>query len=438
MNNLEDKIKDFVQSQGVKLIGIAGPERLNGPPSLDVTYTMKNGKSIVSMALPMDVNAIYDFLSKKSQINHNTDQLINNQKLHHISARVAGFLKSLGHKAAPVPSNNTYRRSPDPVATHPSFSHRFGAIASGIAAQGLSGNVMTKEYGAAIYLGTVVTNAILKSDPMLPPGYFIDNFCEKCMKCDKACPVRMFKSEEKESILLNGELHQRGKRRSIDLCNASCFGLHSLSVDKTWSSWGSHWISKWTEKEPDPENESIKLPLLIKGGAVGDSAVRYELIRRLASKLYPEEILAPDKLGKKEEDYPDDELERRSLQARNIKKYLGVKVYDANVLTCGHCAMVCGPDIKETAKRLKMLREGGIVVQGKDRRTVITKSFEEAKRIKKQYPIKVSLLNKFIDMNKATAIFLGRYWGIEPKSIIQNWIYQRNLKRAIKEMGNKL
>ena len=64
MSSTEKEIKDFLKNQGVALSGIAGPERLKGPPSLDVNYTLSGGRSIISMALPMNVNAIDDFLGK--------------------------------------------------------------------------------------------------------------------------------------------------------------------------------------------------------------------------------------------------------------------------------------------------------------------------------------------------------------------------------------
>lgn len=42
MSSVEEKIKGFLREQGVEVIGIAGPERLDGPPSLDPAYTWKN------------------------------------------------------------------------------------------------------------------------------------------------------------------------------------------------------------------------------------------------------------------------------------------------------------------------------------------------------------------------------------------------------------
>jgi len=434
MSLLEEDIRNFLKNQGVGVIGIAGPERFDGPPSLDPAYTMRGAKSIICFAMPMDVNAIYDFLSKKTPVTHNTDQLIMNQKIHHIAGRLGDYLGKLGHRARPVPTNNTYRRSLDVYSTHPSFSHRFGAIVSGIGGQGMSGNVMTKEYGAAVYLSTVVTDAVLKSDPMLEPKYFINQYCKKCLICDKACPAKMFEMEKEEYVLLNGELHPRGKRRSIDLCNASCFGLHSLSPDKKFSSWGRHWISSWVGKEPDPGKENIRKKLLVKGASVGDSTVRYKLIHSIGSKLHPEEWIDQWKIVKRYEDLPQDELEQRKVQAGLIKKYLGISIEDPNVLTCGQCALVCGPDIKESAKRLKLLREGGIVVQGKDSRTIVVKDFEDALKIRKQYPFRISRLRMLSDSFQSGVLWMSNYFGIEPKSIFQNLIYQRKLKKEVQRV----
>ena len=435
MSGIEENIRSFLKNQGVQVIGMAGPERLDGPPSLDPTYTMRGAKSIVCFAMSMDVSAIYDFLSKKTPVTHNTDQLIGNQKIHHIAKRLADYLRELGYRARAVPTNNSYRRSLDVYSTHPSFSHRFGAIVSGIAGQGMSGNVMTKEYGGAVYLTTVVTDAVLKSDSTLPPRYFIDQYCKKCLICDKACPAKMFEMDKEEYVLLNGKLHPRGKHRSIDLCNASCFGLHSLSPDKKFSSWGHHWISSWVGREPDPEKENIRKKLLIKGGSVGDSTVRYRLIRSIGYKLHPEEWIDDWKIVRRYEDLPQDELEQRKVQSGLIKKYLGIQIENPNVLTCGQCALVCGPTIQESAKRLKLLREGGIVVPGKEGRTFVVKTFEEARKIREQYPFRVPRSRMLSDNLQSGVLWMWYYFGIEPRSIIKNWLYQKKLKRAINENG---
>jgi len=433
MSDLEQKIKDFVKGLGVDVVGVAGPERLSGPPSMDPTYTMSGAKSIVSMALPFNVPAIYEFLGKKSPAPHNMDQLLTNQRMHREGKKLEEFIKSLGHRAKVVPPNNTYRRSLDVFSTHPSFSHRFGAIAAGIAAQGWSGNVMTKQHGAAVVLGTVVTDAKLQSDPALPPRFFIDEFCYRCKLCDKVCPAGMFEQDGEEHVLINNELHPRGKRRCIDLCNISCFGLHGLSRDKKWSSWGRHWINDWVEHEPDYTNKrKIRRALLIKGSRTGDSTLRYDLIRRLGSMLWPEELITqmPEL-----QNPPEDEVERNKALGKYAEKIGVTGLKDFNVLTCGQCALVCGPDLKETADRYHTLVESGIVVPGPEGRMTHASNFEEALEIRKKYPQRISKQEMNRDARASAALWHKFYFGVEPKSIIQDLSYKRRLKKALKKNG---
>ena len=165
----------------------------------------------------------------------------------------------------------------------------------------------------------------------------------------------------------------------------------------------------------------------------GDSTIRYKLIRSIGCELHPEEWIDDWKIVKKYEDLPQDELEQRKIQSGLIKKYLGISIEDPNVLTCGQCALVCGPDIHESAKRLKLLKEGGIVVPGKDGRNVVVKTFEEARKIREQYPFRISRLRMLSDSLQSGVLWMAYYFGIEPRSIFKNWIYQRKLKRAMSE-----
>jgi len=432
VSSLEERIKEYVRGQGIEVVGVAGPDRLDGPPSLDPTYTMRGAKSIVTMALPMRVDAIYAFLSKKSPTPHNLDQVLGNQRMHRVSRSLADYIRALGHRAEVVPPNNTYRRSLDTFSTRPSFSHRFGAVASGIAAQGWSGNVMTEEYGAAMYLGTVVTDAALESDPALPPRHFIDNYCAGCKLCAKTCVAGMFEGEGEEYVLLNGELHPRGKRRGLDLCNASCFGLHALNPDKKWTTWGKYWIESWIGRQPEANRLKLRLSLLTRGATTGDSTPRYDLIRRVDSICWPEEtndILPPV------DDLPEDRLEANRLLKEHAAR-LGVtgleRLSDPNVLTCGQCALVCGPSVKETAERYRTLLAGGLVVPGEAPDEMVKAStYEEAVEVRKRYQRKVGTFEMLKDSLQSTWLWHRYYFGIEPRSIVQGLLYDRKLKKAV-------
>jgi ferredoxin len=432
--DLEAKIKDFVHDQGVEVVGLAGPERLNGPPSLDLDYTMPGARSVISMALPMNVDALYDFLAKRSPAPHNLDQFLNYQRLQRTGANVAAYLASMGYRAVGVPLSADYRRALYVFRPRPAFSLRLGAIAAGIAGQGWSGNVKTKEYGASIYLGAVLTDAVLKSDPMIPPGYFTDNFCIKCKRCTKACPTRMFEAKESEYLLLNGQLMPRGRRRNIDMCHISCFGLHSLSADRKTSNWGQHWIDGWIDSEPDPSRKlRVIWDMLKRGLTTGDAAPRFEVLRRLCSIVWPEELLE----GIPEvEDLPRDESERLRILAGFVRR-MGVKGIDDYPIPiiCGQCALVCGPTLEETAERYRTLADAGLVVPGPGGTMTRVDTFEEALELRRRYPLRVSTGRKVKDTLDTFVMWHRHYFGLEPGSFIGARLYERRLRRAQRQAG---
>jgi hypothetical protein len=432
MPSNEDKIKEFARKAGIGLVGIAGEGRFDGPPSLDPTYTLKGARAIVSMALPMSVPAIYDFLSKKSHGPHNLEQLKSCQRMHRICRELASYIGSLGYKAIAVAPNNTYRRSLDPFSTRPSFSHRFGAVVAGLGTFGLSGNVVTKQYGAAIYLGTVITDAPLKSDPVMPARNTMDNRCRTCKLCDKSCTLRMFRDDEDEYLLINGELHVRGKRDNLDLCNMPCFGLHGISSDKKWTNWGRHWIREYTNRRPDPaDRTSIRRMMMREGPRSGDGGQRYDVIRRGNSILWPRdnvEDLIPDY-----EDLPgsEEEIVKLLVTAHEHMGVVGLK--DPYVLTCGQCSLVCGPDFEETKKRYDMLIAGGYVVPGPDGKMVHANTYDEALKLKSESHVTFSLKERL--KNSGGSIWLKSYFGFEPKGEWQNRLYQRKVKKACADAG---
>lgn len=428
--SVEQKIKDYVRSLGVEVVGLAGPERLkDGPPSLDVTYTLKGAKSIVSMIIPMDKEPVYQWFGKETPVAHHIDQIVKNQDINRISEMVAAYIRTLGYKAAPVPANSSYRRHPYIFAVLPSFSLRFGAMAAGIAVQGWSGNVMCEEYGGSTYIGAVVTDAVLKSDPLkYSPRHFIDGMCSKCKLCDKTCLLRMFDEEEEEYVYMNGALHPRGKRRDINMCNASCFGLHSISSDKKWSTWGYRWIKPWMNKPLDKIGKlEAMFRLAVAAISAGDSGRRISMIKAMSYKVQNQEVLKAW-IDKDPANLSVTERNKAWLELCDAFGVPGCK--DDTLLTCGNCGLVCGENIQETSKRYHLLMKGGIVMRKPDRDKVVVPTFEEAAK-KTQMPKKTffGAIAGGIDL---LWYFHKHYFGLEPKSMIQGWSYKRREKKAIK------
>lgn len=433
---MEERIKDFVRGRGVEVVGIAGPERLDGPPSLDLDYSMPGARSVVSMVLPMNTGAIYDFLAKRSPAPHNLDQFLSYQRLQRIGKELEDYLVSMGHRAKAVPLSADYRRAAYVFRPRPAFSLRLGAMAAGIGGQGWSGNLMTREYGASIYLGAVLTDAALESDPPIPPDYFIEQYCLRCKRCVKACPTRMFVGDEEESILLNGELHRRGRRRNIDLCHISCFGLHSLSLDGRFSNWGRNWIDGWLEREPDPDRWlMLILDMLKRGLTTGDSWARFDVLRVLCSQLWPEDLME----GIPEvEDLPEDESERYEILATFIRRMgiEGLGGYPIPMI-CGQCSLVCGPTLEETARRYRTLADGGIVVPGRGGEMTRVDTLEEAVELRRSFPVRVELRKLIKDIVDNIVMWHKHYGGLEPRTFYRSRLYQHRLRKALEEEGRR-
>jgi hypothetical protein len=437
MASLEENIKDFAKKAGAALVGIAGSERMDGPASLDPGYILRGGKSIVSIALPLDVNAIYDFFGKISPVPHNIDQAIKNQRAHRICTEIAGYIISQGYKAKVVPPNNTYRRSIDPFMVRPTFSHRFGGLVAGLGSFGLSGNLVTKEYGACIVLDTIVTNAKLKSDPVQPARFVMDNRCKTCKLCDKSCTMGMFRDDKEEYLLINGELHARGKRDNLDFCNAPCFGLHGISRDKKWTNWGQHWIKEWMDEQPDPKKrQEIRSAYMRVGGRTGDSTLRFDVIRHVARDLYPREKVEdflPDY-----EHLPKSEKERQNLMVQLYEKmgFHGLD-RDPNLITCSQCMMVCGPDFEETNKRYDLLNSSGYVVPDPDWKMIHVDTYDEAAALKEKYKRRVSTMEMMKDAQASGKLWFKDYFGYEPVGEFKDWLYRMKVKKACSKAGLK-
>ena len=95
---------------------------------------------------------------------------------------LATYLEMKGIPSSSTVSNRRYRSEP-PISVldmAPDISHSYLAVRAGVGHFGLSGNVLTREAGAAVILGTVVTTAKLNPTDPLPVS---ENYCDECKLC---------------------------------------------------------------------------------------------------------------------------------------------------------------------------------------------------------------------------------------------------------------
>jgi epoxyqueuosine reductase QueG len=318
MDKMTSRIKELAECLGAAAVGFATNETLaGGPPSVDLTYVLSGAKSAVSFLVPLDQNCLEPYLKKKNRRSYELDNVRTNTLVSGISFEIACYLEQKGFPSVAQAANMVYRTD-TPNGPHdekPPISHRYLAVRSGVGHFGLSGNVITKDFGAAIILGSVVTSADLTPSDPLPAE---ENYCDGCRLCMASCASGFMSSEEITTVRMGGYEFSYSKRRHHNRCDYVCGGFTGLHESGKWSTWSPG-------RFPVPESDEEFLPAMI------EAAPAYKARPRPEGGFF--HFLMP-----------------------------GNKIN----FTCNNCSLVCHPD-KETRKnRYRMLTQSGVVIQHAD------------------------------------------------------------------------
>jgi len=338
--NLNNLIIEVLENQGAIAVGFSTTETLaGGPPSVELTYVMPTARSAISFALPLDRDKIISFLKREDRLEHDRDNIRTNILISGIAFEVSNFLTRIGHKSIPVAVNAEYRTDTPRGAYDelPPISHRYLAVRSGVGHFGLSGNVIRKKEGAAIILGSIITEAELEPTGPLPPE---DNYCDECRLCFSVCASGMMDNSEKTTVTLGGIdfTYSNSKRKTHMRCDYVCGGFTGLSKSGKWSTWSPGRL-------PIPEKDEEFMPAL--------------------AKAVPKVLKRPHAGG-----------------GFHHFLYPGYRV----VQTCGQCQIICVADKDERKRRVKMIREGGVVVQNSDGSLEFVDPGEAEKRLAAMNP----------------------------------------------------
>lgn len=318
MEELSEIVKEFVMNAGSVAVGIVTNKTLEGgPPSTDLTYVLPNARSAICFALPLNQDSIECYLKKKDYRAHNLDNAQTNTRASGIAFDLAKFLEMKGYKSVAVASNFVYRKD-TPRGLYdelPDISHRYLAVRSGIGHFGLSGNVIRNKEGAAIILGSVVTEAELTPTDPLPKD---DNYCDNCRMCQVSCASE-FMSPDKTVIVSLGDVEfSYSKRRTYLRCDYVCGGFSGLHRSGKWSTWSP---ARFRIPENDEDFRS----------AIKTAAKPYRQRKWMGNVFF--HPLMPGNRGS---------------------------------FTCGHCQLVCHPDKEVRKRRYKMIASNGVVIQFSD------------------------------------------------------------------------
>jgi len=352
---LSSQVKAIARENGAALVGITSRERLIGaPPSADPDYLLPSTRSVISFVIPLDRKAIRDYLSKRDWLTHGADHKRIYWELYNIAERLVDFLKGEGFEAIRPDMNNVYRPEGGSSGTTdminmvemvPDFSHRYGAVAAGLGRLGWSGNLMTPQFGSAVFIGSVLTSAILEPDPLLE-----EDPCDKCKLCTTVCPVDMVDKKETMSVTIAGREYSYGKKESNARCIIACGHNHGLGLDKTWSTWSPYHV-----EYPFPSEVTEVIAL-------------------------SRQIRAAD---------PNFQGKRSVLTQRD-------KCFDPNEIyinTCGNCGLICWEKREDREENRRILMNSGVVVLTAEGKRMAVPA-EETTEMNTPYGVKVAMLRR--------------------------------------------
>ena len=329
---LTERLKHMALEMGVAKVGVASRENLAGPPEADPEAVLSGARSAISFLVVEPEDKVMDYLSKRDPGPYREHFYDNIQLLGRVGLALADGLRAGGYRAEPLSPNGVYRPGSDLVrGLKPPFSHRYAAVAAGLGTIGLSGNLMTPEYGARVYLSSVITDA-----PLAPNRPLDENPCDNCNICLHACPGEFMSLKERVTFTLGGRQITHAKRGLHARCALSCGGLTGLSRDRKWSTWAPG-------RCPIPEDDHEMLRLL--------PALFAEYFKRRRERP---ELPNFFRLSQPLAGYPP---EGQGVLARTK--------LDTDT-TCGNCALVCLETKEKRARALKALRTSGVVIEEAD------------------------------------------------------------------------
>jgi epoxyqueuosine reductase QueG len=313
-------VLNYLEIEGVVHAGIATPKTLKGgPPSTDLSYVMPSAKSAIVFALPLELDNIPAYLAKKDRVSFETDYIRTSSLGNGIAVKLANFLKVQGAPSVPLAVNEVYREGTpeEKKGMYPDISLRYLCAASGVGFLGFSGNLLTNDHGPAIILGGLLTEAELEPTKPLDKS---ENYCGyySCLDCVSTCPSKTLNdNQELVTITMDGHEHQYAEKKGNLPCAFVCGGFSGLDSSGEWSTW-----SPGRFPLPTTDEEVVRV-------------AKFHL----------------DAFNKR----PDQPGGR-------YHTFSNRKIY----YVCSNCQMVCHPDKEERKRRIKLVKESGVILQNED------------------------------------------------------------------------
>ena len=336
---LEDELKSLAIKEGAIRAGIARREAFsNSPPSADMRYVKPWANTVVSFALTPGTWWIEDYLGKVTRMVQKANVFTYYRKTYFIGEIIKKRIEAAGYKAYNIIPNAIYR--PDhtfhkEIPDHdikPPLSLRYMAVGAGVGTFGWSGNVLVPGAWSNIYLGGVITEALLQPDDLLE-----ESLCDNCRICVRVCPMGFIPPNEETSMVIGGRKHIHNKKRSDFRCIIGCGGYTGISKDGKWSTWS-------TGQTILPEDDMLLPDIFVK---LRNDPANADVNRNLA-------------------------LESRGVLSRSL---------EAMKPTCATCSVVCSGPLKHRERLMNLLFSSGVVEKDEQGHEIVIKWDEQGRKV---------------------------------------------------------
>jgi epoxyqueuosine reductase QueG len=218
--SLKEQIKTAAYNLGADLVGFGSIDRCaHAPVMMSPQGLYPGAQTVIVMAIHHpDACIERGGETHPQEIGPYSVQYLMNSRLDEMAYRLATCIERLGYGAMPIASSNIWRYNQYKELTAvfaPDVSHIYMAVVAGLAELGYNGLALTPEYGARNRFITVITDALLDPDPLIPPG----TVCDRCMLCRKHCPsLALSKEIDGEKTLQIGEYTYRFPNKNLWRC----------------------------------------------------------------------------------------------------------------------------------------------------------------------------------------------------------------------------
>ncbi len=249
--SLKEQVKRFARELGADLVGFGGIARCRHAPLMMSPQGLFPGaKTVVVMGIHHpDACIELGGETHPQEIGPYSVQYLMNSRLDEMVYRLATFLERQGYGAIPIASSNIWRYNQYKelkAVFAPDVSHIYMAVVAGLADLGFNGLALSPQYGARNRFITLVTDAEIEEDPLIPPG----TVCDNCMLCRKHCPTAALSQEiDGDKVLKIADYEYRFPNKNLWRC-----------------AWGEHFDLDLDLPIPEVVTEQVILEMAEKHG----------------------------------------------------------------------------------------------------------------------------------------------------------------------------